>query len=272
MSNFKVIRHERNFLQIDKEVLFNKELSFKAKGLLATCLAFPPDWNHNIAHLSKLSTNGKDSIYSCIDELIEHGYCHRHQENNGRFSKMDYFFYETKSLNPHLNKIVPNRENPVAKVPHRENPPLLRSTLTKKEKEDCSVEGEGTPSVLKEGDPVEEKKIVFIKNSFGETLEISKQVMIEKSIQKRKDWQLSEIEEAWTILCSQNVINDPIKFLEGTINILRKKKSIQSLNKPETKKGPQCQNYLKKPSEDQMQAVHARLASGTEMHLWQAQL
>ena len=67
---------ERNSCtKICNDVLRNKSLSLKARGLLCYLLSLPDDWELNIQHLAE--TGGKDgisSIRSGVAELLKAGY------------------------------------------------------------------------------------------------------------------------------------------------------------------------------------------------------
>lgn len=116
------VKKTNNFVVIHKGVLEDTFLSFKAKGLWAYCMSRPDDWVFKVAHLINVSTDGKDAIYSALDELIERGYAKKIQLNiKGKFSQVDYEVYETAQL----KKSLPLPGLPLPVLPLPENPPLL---------------------------------------------------------------------------------------------------------------------------------------------------
>lgn len=169
MSNCRSVKHEKNFLIVEKEALLSKSLSFKAKGLWAYCMSLPSDWKYNIQHLSTVSKEGQRSIYTAIDELIAAGYCSRHQGHvNGGFGIMEYFFYETLSL----NKCLPLCGFEHAGSEHAQNDALLRNQEESKEKAD-KQEGHSPPIKKHDRFPKfkESAAVVFSKEYFSKELE-----------------------------------------------------------------------------------------------------
>ena len=85
----------KSFLRMSNHSTRNKELSLKAKGLLAVLMDLPPTWQHSIAGLSKIMPDGQDSIRSAMNELERAGYVERSRKNgsNGR-TYVEYNIYE----------------------------------------------------------------------------------------------------------------------------------------------------------------------------------
>src|SRR5574344_3135972 len=77
MDRFTIDRKEGNFVMIYKDPFKDNDLSLKAKGLIATVMAFPPNRDFSIGGLASMLKEGKSAIYSAIDELISCGYCNR---------------------------------------------------------------------------------------------------------------------------------------------------------------------------------------------------
>lgn len=90
------VRKDKNFTVISNDIFKDTRLSFKAKGLITTMLSCPKNWNYTIEGLSKLSTDGKASIRSALNELEEYGYLERKQLRNekGAFTDTEYIVYE----------------------------------------------------------------------------------------------------------------------------------------------------------------------------------
>lgn len=66
-----------NFSVIHNEVLRRKDLSWKAKGIMAYVLSLPDDWVIYLEELERNSTDGKASFRSGWNELKERGYVER---------------------------------------------------------------------------------------------------------------------------------------------------------------------------------------------------
>lgn len=59
--------------------LHNRNLSFKAKGLLSFMLSLPEDWNYTERGLCQFAKDGRDSIRAALSELEAEGYFERRQ-------------------------------------------------------------------------------------------------------------------------------------------------------------------------------------------------
>lgn len=90
------INKTKNYTVMSNYHLQDKNLSFKAKGLLSCMLSLPDDWNYSIRGLASISKEGIKAINSILKELEENYYLKRErkQENNGRFY-YEYNIYET---------------------------------------------------------------------------------------------------------------------------------------------------------------------------------
>ena len=92
------IKKERNFVQINKEMLEEQELSLKAKGLISFCLTKPDDWQFHIQHLASVLKEGERSIRSALNEAISAGYAFRYQtrKENGDFGPWEIVITDSK--------------------------------------------------------------------------------------------------------------------------------------------------------------------------------
>ena len=90
------INKTKNYTVMSNYHLQDKNLSFKAKGLLSCMLSLPDDWNYSVRGLASISKEGIKAINSILKELEENYYLKRErkQENNGRFY-YEYNIYET---------------------------------------------------------------------------------------------------------------------------------------------------------------------------------
>ncbi len=66
--------HRCNYTQIDNDLLSDRSISWKAKGLLCYLLSKPEGWNVVINDLVNRSTDGHESIRSAMRELRKYGY------------------------------------------------------------------------------------------------------------------------------------------------------------------------------------------------------
>jgi hypothetical protein len=198
----------------------------------------PDDWTFHVSHLATVLKEGEDAIYSALKELIEHGYCKRIQNNiNGKFQTVDY---EINELPEEFKKRLPHRDFPDAGLPDAGNPGLLSNDPIPSIEEELKKE-----TVCPEGAvaPIPgSQKNLDKKKTNGESLRVEKDEIIRSAIQKKMDWSLPEIEEAWEILTKYSgKVNDAWRFIEGTIANLRKKKNLDKLQSKEKKCSPTTQ-------------------------------
>ena len=81
--------------------LQDKNLSYKAKGLLSYMLSLPEDWDYSINGLVAVSKEGTTAIRNILTELKENGYLiiEKNQNDKGQYD-YEYQIYEI----PHTQK------------------------------------------------------------------------------------------------------------------------------------------------------------------------
>lgn len=89
------VEKNREFVVMHNRFLRNKEMSLKAKGLLAMCLALPDDWEYSINGLCAICKESQTSIRSALKELETFGHLKRDRMQNekGQFI-YEYVIYE----------------------------------------------------------------------------------------------------------------------------------------------------------------------------------
>jgi predicted lipase len=121
---FRTVKN-KNYVSIHTGFLNDKNLSFRAKGLMAYCLSRVDDWEFHISHLATVSKEGRDSTYAAVKELIQHGYIVRQlSRNKGKFEKGFYEIHEVPQVQeqPIKPEQQPVTGNPEAVEPHTEKP------------------------------------------------------------------------------------------------------------------------------------------------------
>ena len=130
-----VIRVEknRNYTVIHNEFLRNKELSLKAKGLLAMILSLPDDWNYSIAGLVAICKENITAVRNSLKELESHGYVviEKNKNERGHFV-YSYTIYETPVDLPAIENL-PLVNSEVAKQPIENQQQLIKDVLSTKE-------------------------------------------------------------------------------------------------------------------------------------------
>tara|TARA_Y100001937_G_scaffold86331_1_gene116789 strand:- start:167 stop:811 length:645 start_codon:yes stop_codon:yes gene_type:complete len=98
MEVIRVIK-SKDYTTVCNRIYKNKNLSLKAKGLLSLILSLSTHWQLSVAGLSKICKEGKSSIASTINELIENGFIERKMIRDGnRIAGYQYTVFE----NPHF--------------------------------------------------------------------------------------------------------------------------------------------------------------------------
>ena len=94
MSVFK-IEKSKNYTVMSNYHLRDKNLSYKAKGLLSFMLSLPDDWDYSINGLVSISKEGVKAIRNILQELQRYGYLVivKKQNEIGQF-EYEYLIYE----------------------------------------------------------------------------------------------------------------------------------------------------------------------------------
>ncbi|MCD7854150.1 MAG: helix-turn-helix domain-containing protein [Clostridiales bacterium] len=98
------VKKDSNFTAMSNFHLWDKRLSFKAKGLLSFMLSVSDSWKFTIKGLASMAKDGTDSVASAVKELEATGYVVRSRSRNekGQMGEVEYTIYE----NPCDNKAI----------------------------------------------------------------------------------------------------------------------------------------------------------------------
>jgi len=90
------MKRENPFVQVDKAVIGNISITWKAKAILIYLLSLPPDWQIYEDEIARHALDGKSALRSGIQELIRAGYIKRKQIRNkdGTFNRYEYHVFE----------------------------------------------------------------------------------------------------------------------------------------------------------------------------------
>lgn len=90
------VEKNREFVVMNNKFLREKDMSLKAKGLLATFLSLPEDWEYSINGLCAILKESQTSIRSALKELETFHYLKRNRQKDekGQFV-YEYIIYET---------------------------------------------------------------------------------------------------------------------------------------------------------------------------------
>lgn len=87
---------KNNYTVIDNHVFRNKNISFKAKGLLCQMLSLPDNWEYSLEGLVTLSSDGISSVRSALKELENQMYFKRRRlYKDGKVAGVEYIVSET---------------------------------------------------------------------------------------------------------------------------------------------------------------------------------
>lgn len=132
---------------VANEVLKDKNLSFKAKGLYAYLFSKPDTWDFSSNRMVLETTDGRKAIMSMLKELETAGYLKRNRLPNGR---MDYILkHSQNSLSPESSLGVekPKFQNGTVPKRHRaESSPISNTDNTSNTEEKVIHISEGVPS------------------------------------------------------------------------------------------------------------------------------
>lgn len=83
----KVKGRENPYAQVPKAMLDDVALTWEAKGLLSYLIGKPDDWTVMVVDLVKHAANGRDAVYTILQELRDQGYMQRVQLINQKGHK-----------------------------------------------------------------------------------------------------------------------------------------------------------------------------------------
>jgi hypothetical protein len=118
------------FVQVDKEMLNNKDLSWEAKGLLTYMLGMPEDWQFYQNELRRHGSAGRDKFRRMLRELEIFGYLTRFkwQDDKGQW-RWSWEVFESPLLNPDCHGYEadksPCTENPATDDPSLGHPVMV---------------------------------------------------------------------------------------------------------------------------------------------------
>ena len=107
------------FVIINKNSLWDKDLSLEAIGLWTRLLSRPDNWQINVQELCKSCQCSDKRIYKLLKELIEKGYAYRSggKDKNGKFTHTQYYVFETKVSKEEIQNILPLSQKPLSGFP-----------------------------------------------------------------------------------------------------------------------------------------------------------
>lgn len=135
MSVFK-IEKTKDFTIMSNYHLRDRNLSFKAKGLLSFMLSLPPDWDYSLKGLCAISKENRDAIRSTLKELQDNHYLEieKVRGNKGYF-EYNYLIYEKPHFIEHDTENNPDMENPHLDTPNVEKQLQINTNIINTKKQ-----------------------------------------------------------------------------------------------------------------------------------------
>ena len=129
MAIIKHDTHLRCYTVMNNTCLQDPNMSMKAKGLYAYLMSLPEDWVLHQTELKRHFKDGRDSIRTAINELIENGYVTKVDTRNelGQIVDCTYTVYEE----PRASSDSPNTEKPITENPISANPSIQSTNINK---------------------------------------------------------------------------------------------------------------------------------------------
>jgi hypothetical protein len=151
---FRVIHDKNNpYVMIDRRIIDNKDLSFKAKGILTYLLSRPDGWEVNLVDLANRGTEGLSAIKSGVKELKDAGYIKhsRIRSATGKLGTVIWEVYEAPQVGNQLMDtpqvgVSPQVEKPQVEKPQVDNRTQVLSTLSNKELSNKKEEKKAKPN------------------------------------------------------------------------------------------------------------------------------
>lgn len=121
----ELISLSKGYSVLPNTISANKQLSWKAKGLLAFILNPPPTWSFSVKGLAGMATEGESAVRSALLEMEKSGYLLRERvrDSNGRFFKMRYKVSD---------RPIFLKQQPVSDLPLCENHKVANISITNK--------------------------------------------------------------------------------------------------------------------------------------------
>jgi hypothetical protein len=122
------VKHSQNFTQLSNDMLRDKSLSWKSKGLLACIISLPDEWVVLKTALHQFSKDGRDGTITAFNELVERGYVTqlKVRDGKGKFVRVDYVVSDVKlTISPFTD--IPKTDNPKTDKPKTDNPHVINT-------------------------------------------------------------------------------------------------------------------------------------------------
>ncbi len=118
------------FARVDKHLINDASISWKAKGILSYAFSKPDTWKFYQKEIEGHAADGADSLRSGLEELEKAGYLHRRKCNDSETGQFGYEWnwFSRPVSEEEFQKVLPDRG-----LPHVVNPDAVKPSLVKPE-------------------------------------------------------------------------------------------------------------------------------------------
>jgi hypothetical protein len=117
MSNIAKKRKKNGFTQISNSVFEDERLSYRAKGVLGYLLSRPNNWKFNKTDLVRRSAEGRDAVYTAIEELKELNYLHIYPNyENGKLNGWTWEYDDTPFTPESLENSTTEKQQEIGEI------------------------------------------------------------------------------------------------------------------------------------------------------------
>lgn len=141
MAIFRVNKN-KDYTVMSNYHLKDKNMSFKAKGLLSMMLSLPDDWDYSIKGIISISKENKTSIQSALKELEENKYLKRTKKQNekGQFEYIYDIYEKPWTENPRIENLV--TDNPCTENMLQINTNIQNTNIQNTKKQNTNIKRE----------------------------------------------------------------------------------------------------------------------------------
>lgn len=122
-----------DFTMLPNQWVRDARLSHRARGVLAVVMSHRDGWETSISYLVQNGKEGRDAIYSAVNELVDFGYLRRIEmrSSTGKFEGSDYEVQNPFTGNQQPLTGKPDTDYPYSEKPYPANPQQEKNNLKK---------------------------------------------------------------------------------------------------------------------------------------------
>lgn len=173
MSIIRIVRDKENpYIQVNRRVIYDENLSLKAIGLWVRCFYTKEESSFDMKIIEKSIKEGREALYSAMNELIEVGYVLRYQPKNryfsasgkpgsartkNQFQSVQYIFFEFPFTDTQKQDYIDSLESnstiagfPLTGFPYTDNPDAEKNQGSSRAYKDSSLKSLSNISIREE--------------------------------------------------------------------------------------------------------------------------